>query len=135
MGNHTEAKNAFNIAISALDFVPKLAPEKKESMIRDINALMAEAKSTSQRYLTFPWKFWLILLEIWQKLTRNPKFLLIWLITDDFFGLNLLITIISHQLRICLKTESSWNYSINNSIQLSQFIFLMSIGFFSSIST
>jgi len=49
LGNHTEAKNAFNIAISALDFVPKLAPEKKESMIRDINALMAEAKSTSQR--------------------------------------------------------------------------------------
>ena len=88
LGNHTEAKNAFNIAISALDFVPKLAPEKKESMIRDINALMAEAKSTSQRYLTFPWKIWPIqkktylnlyrfrnpFFVTWQKLALNSRF-------------------------------------------------------------
>ena len=39
----------FLSALSALDFVPKLAPKKKESMIRDINALMAESKPTLQR--------------------------------------------------------------------------------------
>ena len=37
------------LALSTLDYVPKLAPKKKDSMIRDINALMVEDKSTSQR--------------------------------------------------------------------------------------
>ena len=42
LGQHIEARNAFNQAMTALDFVPKLSPEKKESIIRDIHALVAE---------------------------------------------------------------------------------------------
>ncbi len=49
LGQHLEAKNAFNAAISTLSFVPKLAPAKKESMIHDINALMAETSRSELR--------------------------------------------------------------------------------------
>ena len=47
LGKFAEAKNAFNTAVGALDLVPKLSPEKKESLIRDIMALMAESESAA----------------------------------------------------------------------------------------
>lgn len=47
LGKHAEARNAFYSALTALDSVPKLASEKKESMVRDIHALMAEMESLS----------------------------------------------------------------------------------------
>ena len=42
LGQQVEARNAFNKAMTALELVPKLSADKKESMIRDIHALMAE---------------------------------------------------------------------------------------------
>ncbi len=49
LGNFAEAKVAFEAAIEALEKVPKLTAEKKESMIKDIHALMTEAKTSSER--------------------------------------------------------------------------------------
>lgn len=52
LGRHVDAQNAFNVALSALDMVPKLTPEKKDSMARDIHALMTEDDSSSLRTST-----------------------------------------------------------------------------------
>ena len=49
LGKHDEARKALKVALSTLDLIPKLTADKKDSMTRDINALMAETEKSSQR--------------------------------------------------------------------------------------
>lgn len=49
LAKYSEARNAFQSAVTALESVPKLPAEKKESIKRDINALMAETDSSSKQ--------------------------------------------------------------------------------------
>ena len=49
LGLHTEGQKAFVTAMASLDMVPKMTKEKKEAIIRDIHALMAEAEKSSHR--------------------------------------------------------------------------------------
>ena len=49
LGLHAEGQKAFVTAMASLDMVPKMTKEKKESIIRDIHALMAEAEKSSHR--------------------------------------------------------------------------------------
>ena len=60
LGQHIEARNAFNQAMTALDFVPKLSPEKKESIIRDIHALVAEIGMGLRQELSIYYNYLLI---------------------------------------------------------------------------
>ena len=49
LGKYAEGQKAFVTAMASLDMVPKMTKEKKESIIRDIHALMAEAEKSSTR--------------------------------------------------------------------------------------
>lgn len=49
LGQYAEGQKAFVTAMASLDMVPKMTKEKKESIVRDIHALMAEAEKSSQR--------------------------------------------------------------------------------------
>ena len=40
-----EAQMSFCEAVAALEFVPKLSPKKRDSLVRDINALSKESES------------------------------------------------------------------------------------------
>ena len=48
LGEHSEAREAFLKAMEMLDLAPKLTREKKESLLRDIQSLMAESERLSQ---------------------------------------------------------------------------------------
>jgi len=45
LGRFKEAQMSFCEAVAALEFVPKLSPKKKDSLVRDINALSKESES------------------------------------------------------------------------------------------
>ena len=49
LGRYPEGQKAFVTAMASLDLVPKMTKDKKESIIRDIHALMAEAEKSSTR--------------------------------------------------------------------------------------
>ena len=43
-----DAQQSFGEAVAALSFVPKLSPEKKDSLVRDINALARESETVAR---------------------------------------------------------------------------------------
>ena len=45
LGRFKDAQMSFCEAVAALEFVPKLSPKKKDSLVRDINALSKESES------------------------------------------------------------------------------------------
>ena len=47
LGRHTEAEAALAEAIASLDFVSKMPENKRESLKRDLNALIAETRALS----------------------------------------------------------------------------------------
>ncbi|TRY69069.1 hypothetical protein TCAL_11285 [Tigriopus californicus] len=54
LGEFDPAKAAFDLAIQALDLIPKLTPEKRDSLSRDIQALSVESVSISKSQTSLP---------------------------------------------------------------------------------